>query len=147
MTDTRQKEALSFTDVVAATIVLFEEQLKLRKIALRVDVDLGQMIFAHPGELVQVLSNMIMNSIDAVASLEDRWIRIAGNVAGGKVRLTVTDSEAGIQEELRQKILQPFFSTEETGKGQGLGLSICEGITREHGAPSTTTTPLLTRRS
>jgi len=48
------------------------------------------------------------------------------------VVLVVTDSGKGIPPEVREKILQPFFTTKEVGKGTGLGLSISKGLVDSH---------------
>jgi signal transduction histidine kinase len=46
----------------------------------------------------------------------------------------VTDNGAGIPEDLRERIFEPFFSTKGEGKGTGLGLSIVRNILHQHGA-------------
>jgi signal transduction histidine kinase len=49
------------------------------------------------------------------------------------VVLTVSDDGAGIPEEVRAEIFNPFFTTKPAGQGTGLGLSICHGIVASHG--------------
>lgn len=86
-------------------------------------------------QIEQVLVNLIINSIDAIAQMEakDRWIKVEVNKAGEFVEISVTDSGSGISPELATKIMQPFFTTKEVGKGTGLGLSISRGIVENHG--------------
>ncbi|MBC7537670.1 MAG: PAS domain S-box protein [Bacteriovorax sp.] len=84
-------------------------------------------------QIEQVLVNLISNSIDAISNHDIRWIRLEAIRFGEFVEISVTDSGAGISEDLSQKIMQPFFTTKETGKGTGLGLSISHGIIEKHG--------------
>jgi signal transduction histidine kinase len=52
---------------------------------------------------------------------------------GHFVRLTVTDTGTGMDEETKQKMFEPFFSTKKQGKGIGLGLSFVYGTVKQHG--------------
>ena len=52
---------------------------------------------------------------------------------GGRVRIEVTDSGPGVPEEIREKIMQPFFTTRPLGQGTGLGLSIARGLVESAG--------------
>ncbi|MDA1323506.1 MAG: response regulator, partial [Proteobacteria bacterium] len=53
--------------------------------------------------------------------------------AGAHIRLSVSDSGAGIEPDTFQKIFDPFFTTKDVGKGTGLGLAAVQGIIRSHG--------------
>jgi C4-dicarboxylate-specific signal transduction histidine kinase len=76
--------------------------------------------------------NLLSNAHDAVETLSDRWIDVSVTESEQCVRITVTDSGAGIPHAIRERMLQPFFTTKEVGKGTGLGLSICKGIIDDH---------------
>ena len=52
---------------------------------------------------------------------------------GGKLKLIITDSGAGIDPATAEKMMQPFFTTKPVGQGTGLGLSISLGLIRDHG--------------
>jgi len=62
-----------------------------------------------------------------------RWIRLEVILDKGSVVFSVIDSGRGVAPELRQKIMEPFFTTKEVGKGMGLGLSISRKIVEDHG--------------
>jgi two-component system sensor kinase FixL len=84
--------------------------------------------------LSQVLINVLINGMDAVASQppELRHVRMhAGPVVDGNIELTVHDSGAGIEPSVMAKIFEPFFTTKPTGMGMGLAVSLT--IVSAHG--------------
>jgi C4-dicarboxylate-specific signal transduction histidine kinase len=90
-------------------------------------------IDARAVQISQVLLNLLNNAFDAVSELEEKWVRLEVRSAGVMLEFSVTDSGAGIPEEVRTKMTQPFFTTKEVGMGTGLGLSIASGIISAHG--------------
>ncbi|HSU39977.1 MAG TPA: HAMP domain-containing sensor histidine kinase, partial [Polyangiaceae bacterium] len=84
-----------------------------------------------PGLLNQALMNLVTNAIDAVAG--DGRIVIGAQVEDDAYVIRVEDSGPGIPRELRQRVLEPFFTTKPVGQGTGLGLSITYSIVKKHG--------------
>ena len=93
----------------------------------------------------QVVMNLCVNARDAMPANGRIELRvenvtlgdadIAGNPearVGRFVRLGVTDTGGGMNEQVRQHLFEPFFTTKETGKGTGLGLSTVYGIIKQH---------------
>ena len=76
--------------------------------------------------------NLLNNAADAVSFLDEKWVKIEIQEMNGKIEILVTDSGQGIPEEIREKILEPFFTTKEIGEGTGIGLSISQNIIRNH---------------
>lgn len=74
--------------------------------------------------LSQIFLNLILNSIAAIQEQEEKWIKIDSEIDGTTLKLYFTDSGNGISEDIRQKIMEPFFTTKDPGSGTGLGLSI-----------------------
>jgi two-component system NtrC family sensor kinase len=84
-----------------------------------------------PSQLKIVLSNLIANAIDAVQETRTKEISVEARDLGDKILINITDSGPGFPD--LNRIFDPFFTTKSPGRGMGLGLSICYGITRQHG--------------
>jgi two-component system sensor histidine kinase PhcS len=98
----------------------------------------GQTIWANKNKLIQVLLNLLQNSIDALKTKsfavgEKPTIWIDGRVENGQSILSVRDNGNGIDPKHLDKIFDPFFTTKDVGAGMGLGLSICYSIVQEYG--------------
>lgn len=83
-------------------------------------------------EISQVILNLLNNSFDAIELLKDKWIRIDITDLGEYAEIAITDSGTGIPMAVQDKIMQPFFTTKDIGKGTGLGLCISKGIINAH---------------
>jgi two-component system cell cycle sensor histidine kinase/response regulator CckA len=106
-------------------------------------------VLAEPGQLEQVLLNLVANARDAMAKggtihvavsgveLDERSVRRYSGIPPGRyARLAVRDTGVGIDPALRTQIFEPFFSTKGSA-GTGLGLSIVYGIARDAGGTVT----------
>ena len=80
--------------------------------------------------LNQAIMNLVANSIDAMAGVGT--LRIATGASGDHYLITVDDSGPGIGPELRERVIEPFFTTKPVGQGTGLGLSITYSIVQKH---------------
>ena len=99
-------------------------------------------IKVDPGQLEQVLMNLVVNARDAMprgglltiatASFYSP-LETAEAAAGYYAQLTVSDTGQGISEEIRGQIFEPFFTTKGVGKGTGLGLATVYGIVLQAG--------------
>jgi PAS domain S-box-containing protein len=96
-------------------------------------------ILADPGQIEQVILNLVMNARDAMPKggplhLETRNAKPGAGAYGAEsVELIVRDSGVGIPEDVLPRIFEPFFTTKEPGRGTGLGLSTVEGIVSQSG--------------
>ncbi|MCF3648846.1 ATP-binding protein [Synoicihabitans lomoniglobus] len=90
-------------------------------------------VSGDPGQLKQVLINLILNAWHAVEGLDDPRIVVSLEALNGQAELTVEDNGAGVPLDLQSRIFDPFFTTKGPDQGTGLGLSICFSIVRQHG--------------
>lgn len=88
--------------------------------------------YCVPVQIQQVLINLLNNAFDAVVDLKPNWIELRIHADPQHLWISVLDSGPGIPHHLKDKIMQPFFTTKEIGKGTGLGLSISQGIVEAH---------------
>lgn len=88
-------------------------------------------INCRSAQLSQVFLNLINNSVEAMADKKEKWIKLNFKLNKGYVLIEVIDNGQGIEQSIRDKIMQPFFTTKEN-KGTGLGLSISNGIISAH---------------
>jgi signal transduction histidine kinase len=84
-----------------------------------------------PGEIEQVVLNLLANALEAVEA--DGRVQIEVREAAGEALLVVRDNGCGLSDEVRQKLFEPFFTRRKSGQGTGLGLTIAERIVRDHG--------------
>lgn len=122
----------SIKKIVDTSIELCDERAKQFDIKVDVISQTDIIVMCRDVQITQVLVNLINNSIDAIKTLQERWIKIEFHSDDDMLYLAVTDSGLGIPPALQEKIMLPFFSTKETGNGLGIGLSISKGIAESH---------------
>jgi len=109
-----------------------------QKLFMSIDVvkDLTEemaLVRADRNQVSQVIINLVMNAVDAMAGKGTLTFRTYRDKAIQKVYLEVSDTGCGIPRENLSRIFDPFFTTKEPGKGTGLGLSTVYGIVKENG--------------
>jgi two-component system, NtrC family, sensor kinase len=88
---------------------------------------------AVPGQLEQVVINLVTNAVHAVGEVAARKVMVHTFVAEpDMVGVSVSDTGPGIGPEDRERIFEPFFTTKSDGQGTGLGLSIVRNIVEQH---------------
>lgn len=89
-------------------------------------------IQADKDQIEQVITNILVNAIDAVEYTEKKEISIGAEEKEKHLYIYISDSGCGIKKEEHKKLYTPFFTTKEPGKGTGLGLAITYGIIKMH---------------
>jgi C4-dicarboxylate-specific signal transduction histidine kinase len=120
--------------IVMDTVELCAHRFRLRQIELAVDpIPEGLQARCRAAQVSQVLLNLLSNAYDEVENRVRRRVRITVAASNGEVQIAVVDSGPGIRPELSARIMEPFFTTKEIGRGTGLGLSLSKGIAETHG--------------
>jgi two-component system cell cycle sensor histidine kinase/response regulator CckA len=129
---------VEFGNIVKEAVAMCGARLRDSGVAVEVNApDLETKVRCRPSELLQVLLNLLNNAYDAIEQQQEKWIQLSVFPMSKTVKIKITDSGAGVAEQVRDKIFQPFFTTKEVGRGTGLGLSISKGIVEAHGGTMT----------
>jgi two-component system, cell cycle sensor histidine kinase and response regulator CckA len=141
-----RKQPLNLNREVRQTRKLLERTIpKMIEIELRLGGDV-KLIHADPVQVEQVVMNLVINAKDAMpeggkvlietenALLDEGYCKFhIGARPGDYALLSISDNGHGMDEETREHIFEPFYTTKETGKGTGLGLAMVYGIVEGHG--------------
>jgi signal transduction histidine kinase len=112
------------------TLVVLGHKLKHTRIEIVRDYDRSlPKLTVHGSELNQVWTNLLDNAIDALG--ETGTITIRTSLDGPCILVDIADDGPGIPEELRARVLEPFFTTKDAGRGTGLGLDTARRIVEE----------------
>src|SRR5262245_13495976 len=102
-------------------------------IRLEIQLDPGlQRIRVDLPSLEQVILNLAVNARDAMPDGGILIVRTQ-NLDGGWVRLSVSDTGVGMDEETKARVFEPYFTTKPTGQGTGLGLAMVQGVVEQSG--------------
>lgn len=90
-------------------------------------------VMAGTVRIEQVVANLLLNALDAVEATPDAQVTVSLGMTATQAQIVVTDNGAGIPDEDLPRVVDPFFSTKQTGEGLGLGLAICKVILADFG--------------
>ncbi|HVA58865.1 MAG: ATP-binding protein [Gemmatimonadaceae bacterium] len=125
-------EPLDLNLVVARTLRMRADRVSSHHVAVQQSLDEGlPAVIGDARQLQQVCLNLITNATQAMAP-EGGTLTVATRSTGGEVVLEVSDTGAGIPDDVRSRVFEPFFTTKKEGEGTGLGLSVSYGIVTEH---------------
>jgi PAS domain S-box-containing protein len=130
----RKAEYVNINDLVRSTVSLLNSELIGRDINVRLDLESGESLARGDSvQLQQVLLNLVMNAMDAMAStpMAQRFILISTREAQtGMVDVLVKDRGHGIRPKENGHVFEPFYTTKD--HGLGLGLTLCSTIIQAH---------------
>lgn len=135
-TDKPNREYTDINKIVEKAVEFREYQLGLENIQIERSYDPGlPKTMADANQLQQVFTNLILNAYYAMTNKNNGGgkLRIGTSVTNDKkLRISISDTGPGIENEVLKKIFDPFFTTKPPGIGTGLGLSVSYGIIKEH---------------
>jgi signal transduction histidine kinase/ActR/RegA family two-component response regulator len=127
--------AVNLNDLIEQVIMLtqpkWKDQALANGITINLNTDLQNVprVSGNDAELREVLTNLVFNGVDAMP--EGGTLTVRTRPEGGQVLLEVSDTGTGMTEEVRQRCLDPFFTTKRE-RGTGLGLAMVYGIIQRH---------------
>ena len=129
--------AVDLNDIIRGALEVTETRWRNEAQSRGITIDVETALVSEPvmmlgnaAELREVLTNLILNAVDAMP--EGGHLKLSSVVEDAEVEARVDDTGSGMTEEVRQKLFDPFFTTKGP-KGTGLGLSITFGIVARHG--------------
>jgi signal transduction histidine kinase len=124
----------SLSALLQDAMSLFGERAQQGNVQLEIGkLETDTFVLCRGSEICQVLLNLLNNAFDAVEGMPSAWVKLEAEELPGRAEISVSDNGPGVPEALRPRILDPFFTTKEPGKGLGLGLSISRSIVEAHG--------------
>jgi two-component system NtrC family sensor kinase len=136
--DQREMSAVDLNTAIASTLVIARSEYKEHA---DVETEYGEipLITCHGGQINQVVLNLVVNAAHAISDFIGTnggrgKIKVKTAVEGELVVISIADTGGGIPEAIRARIIDPFFTTKEVGRGTGQGLSIARNvIAKAHG--------------
>ncbi|MDI7222479.1 PAS domain S-box protein [Leptospira santarosai] len=130
--DTEENRGKVVTDLaenIETVLTIYHNKIK-GGVEVELDFSIRPLIAAYPDDLVQVWTNLIYNSLQAMRFKGK--IRISIQDRKDEVLVSIEDNGPGIPREVRERIFDPFFTTKGPGEGSGLGLDISRRIVKKH---------------
>ncbi|MBN8421564.1 MAG: hypothetical protein J0L73_21795 [Verrucomicrobia bacterium] len=123
--ENRGSRSVDLQETSRKALRLLAKEIGDRGVLLVDEIPPGVIAQGDENYLIQILLNLVQNSLDALAGRPEPTIVLSARETAKGVDLIVRDNGAGIPKENLSKIFDPFFTTKQVGQGMGLGLSIC----------------------
>jgi C4-dicarboxylate-specific signal transduction histidine kinase len=138
--DAEANETADLAQAVQDAVGLVRHQKESRDVTIRVAIDarVGRVRGASH-RLTQVVLNLVLNAVDALAGAKGAEIEISAAPDGDGCLLAITDNGPGIAPEMLDRLFEPFATTKPPGKGTGLGLAVSHTLVEAMGGRMTAT--------
>ncbi len=133
--DTTNPVSIDINELLGAVVDLFGRKLAVKRLRVTLDLDPGLSIVGLQGEIRQVVSNLLVNAIDASPNSGSAIrIRARHRHRNGRkgVSVMISDGGSGIPTHVRSRLFTPFVTTKQS-RGTGLGLWVTRGMVEKHG--------------
>lgn len=131
--DLSGEEPTRVESLIDDTMAFCHEKFRAEGVEVSMALEPHLVVNVRPYQISQVLLNLLNNASDAVLNSKVKRVSIEAQKRQGGIEISVSDTGPGVPYHIRNKIMEPFFTTKEVGKGVGLGLSISQGIIQSHG--------------
>jgi signal transduction histidine kinase len=130
--DEGERKRVSIRETVESVLTILGHRVAP---SIQVATEFGQPdeVECFAGTLTQAIMNVVSNAIDAIDAATGGQILITTGADADDYVITVADTGSGIADDIRERVVEPFFTTKPPGSGTGLGLSITYSIMKKHG--------------
>lgn len=134
------KEPIDINAPIRGVLSILSNPLRLDDIDLRIELtDPLPPVMGNHNQLTQVLFHLMTNAWESLKTengsakaVKPRQVTVRTFLERQRVGVVVSDTGAGIDPHLKDRVFEPFFTTKSPGKGKGLGLCVCRQIVRDH---------------
>lgn len=125
---------VDITKVIRKSYFFTHIQMQKNEIDFILDIQVKDLkVWGNSGQLGQVFTNLMNNSIQAISSYDDKWIKVTVKKDGENIRVEFIDSGNGIPRETADKVFDSLFTTKGDNGGTGLGLAISKRLIERMG--------------
>ena len=133
-TDREEFDKVDLCDALRASLALVAPNIEAEKVTVELDLSPDPVIVkGNKLRLEQVMTNILLNAIDAVEAAESPRLHVGAGLTNGVAWFEVQDNGHGLGDATLDDLREPFVTTRESGRGMGLGLAISAGIVTDHG--------------
>ena len=134
-------KAVNLHEGIDSTLTILQSRLQAteKRAEIQVFKDYGELprVECYAGQINQVFLHILNNAIDALEEYEGQespLISIVTTRDENKATIVISDNGTGMNEEIKKRVFDPFFTRKEVGEGTGLGMAIAHQIvTEKHG--------------
>jgi signal transduction histidine kinase len=123
------REVVAISTLAEAALRVHQRKIFAKQIKIRKSLPSDATAEVNAGDMLQVISNLVANAIDALP--EEGVLQVRVKRCTREVRIIVADNGPGIPDPIRARIFDPFFTTKRE-RGTGLGLAISKTIVEKH---------------
>jgi PAS domain S-box-containing protein len=130
----KQKESITLDKPIQKALNVLDSMIKKEDIEVKIDIETNKYINIYTNEVMQVILNIIKNSIDNFEEkkINEPQINITVKENKNKFTIVICDNGGGINEDILPNIFDPYFSTKSEKNGTGLGLYISKIVIENH---------------